>query len=74
MTLRSLWAVPMVLVALAAGGVELGRSHSAGAAAWAVLAGLIAAAVAALAGSLVDGPGSTGGAWSSAGFSSGPGS
>ena len=48
MTPRPLWAVPMVLVALAAGGIELGRSHSAGSAAWAVLAGLIAAAVAGL--------------------------
>ena len=52
MTPRPLWAVPMVLVALAAGGIELGRSHSAGSAAWAVLAGLIAAAVAGLAASL----------------------
>src|SRR5690348_8956308 len=57
MTVRPLWAVPMVLVALAAGGVELGLSHHAGAAAWAVLAGLIAAAVAALAVSLVALPG-----------------
>src|SRR6185437_13494762 len=52
MTPRPLWAVPIVLVALGAGGVELAVSHSAGSAAWATLAGLIAAAVAALAVSL----------------------
>jgi hypothetical protein len=52
MTSRPLWAIPIAVVALAAGGVELGVSHSAGSAAWAVLAGLIAAAVAALAVSL----------------------
>ncbi len=52
MTPRWLWALPMALVALVAGGVELAVSGSVGSAAWATLAGLIAAAVGALAVSL----------------------
>jgi hypothetical protein len=52
MTPKPLWAVPIALVALAAGGVELAASGSAASAAWATLAGLIAAAVAAVAVSL----------------------
>jgi hypothetical protein len=52
MTVRRFWAIPIALVALAAGGVELAVSGSAASAAWATLAGLLAAAVAALAISL----------------------
>jgi len=52
MTVRRFWVVPIALVALAAGGVELAVSGSATSAAWATLAGLLAAVVAGLAVSL----------------------
>jgi hypothetical protein len=51
-TPRLFWAVPIVVVAVAAGGWERASSGTAGSVAWAALAGLIAACVAAVAISL----------------------